>query len=52
MMNELAEVTVVKLVDDSYDARGWGEEQPAVLDVRSWAVANHVLDVIIKAIST
>lgn len=37
---------------DAHNARGWGEEQPTVLDVRSWAVANHVLDVVIKAVCT
>lgn len=37
---------------DTHNARGRGEEQPTVLDVRAWAVANHVLNVVVEAIHT
>lgn len=37
---------------DTHDARGRGEEQPTVLDVRAWAVANHVLNVVVEAVGT
>lgn len=37
---------------DTHDARGRGEEQPTVLDVRAWAVANHVLNVVVEAVDT
>lgn len=37
---------------DTHDARGRGEEQPTILDVRAWAVANHVLNVVVEAVNT
>ena len=37
---------------DTHDARGRGEEHPTKLDVRSWPVPNHVLDVVIETICT
>lgn len=37
---------------DTHDARGRGEEQPTVLEVRAWAVANHVLNVVVEAVGT
>lgn len=37
---------------DTHNARGRGEEQPTVLDVRAWAVANHVLNVVVEAVDT
>lgn len=37
---------------DTHNARGRGEEQPTVLDVRAWAVANHVFNVVIEAVDT
>lgn len=40
------------LSSDPHNARGWGEEQPAVLDVRSRTVANHVLNVVIETVRT
>lgn len=37
---------------ETHNARGRGEEQPTALDIRSWPITNHILNVIIKAIST
>lgn len=38
--------------DDTHNTCSRGEEQPTVLNVRSWSVADHVLDVIVKAVRT
>jgi len=41
-----------QLVVVPHDAGGRCEEHPAVLDVGTWPVANHVLDVVIETVRT
>lgn len=36
----------------THKASGGGEEQPAVLDERAGAIADHVLDVVIETVGT
>lgn len=36
----------------SHYAGDWGEKHPAVLNYGAWAVANHILYIIIEAICT